>query len=1539
MLESVVSNLLNRVLGAYVSNLNYNQLKIGIWSGEVILRDLKLRREALDKLNLPVDVLEGCYLGELTLTIPWNNLRGKPVVIDIKDAYVLAVPRNESTMTAEELEEREYQNKMRKLKNAEMVLDTTEHDATEDAKNETFANQLMTKILNNLQFSITNIHVRYEDDISTDHRFAAGITLNELSAITTDENWIPKTIGEAVNTIHKLATLESLSIYWDTNAPTLAHQGSFDKFKELIATKNNIPKEHQYVLKPVSGTGRAQLHKSFGNEVPKIDASLLFDELSFTIDNEQYRDTILMIDLFHSYLKKEKYKHLHPSPDKTPKKNPLEYFQFAGKAVLSEIHERNERWTWGRIKQRRDDRKAYIDVYVKHKLDKITPEELETLEQLEKRLSFEELRFYRSLAKPKLKSEKARLEEEAKKAQQGWGISTWWYGNNSGTDTEQNRDDDLVITEEQKQEFYQVIDYNEDRAAIAASVDLPKDTIMLSLKTTLNKGSFTVRNNPHDNPTDLISLVFNSVSLGLIQYVESFTASAALGDLCLYDGSRPSSAYYKLMGVKQKEADRSRRASGLDQQLVKVSSMRDPFFTVNFEHKPLDGRADNAIGLFMRNIDIVYNPLVIHDLITFFTPPETSADSINALIEMAGNTFEDIKNQTRANLEFALDQHTTFDLKVDMDAPVIIIPEDCMTKNSRGIVIDAGHINIESNLAPPDALAQVKANPSADLDEGLQALMYDRFTVQLTQTKILVGDSIQTLLVQVRTPRPALSYLHLVDRIDMTFLMELCIIKKSSVLPRFKISGNLPLLKVNFSDTKYRTIMQLPRLIDASGILGDRNESKSDMQNEQNQKNQVDQRWFKLMDTPLWNHDHEDVFLDTDSENSVDLDKSVAGTVDTEPTTISDQTETNHIAVEERLFELNFKVDRVLANVLEAQTTVKGDIDQAEVLLCEVDLQNLKLGYSMRPMDMTVTVQLQSLDVTDRMKHGNEFRYLVTSDQDIIQHGVHGDTESKNLVDVEYIRCDRASPEYISKYKGIDQTVQVTLSTLNFVVTRSSVLKLHNFVLHTFVDAEVTSSGAVTHVQQENENTLPLAPQPQNNNSSIYVRLLLDSVNFILNNDGVRLATGELSLGDLSTIVTNGQVNVAAKFANFTLTDNLSPVKSTGGHHAFANQLLTIQGEELIDLRYNSYINDGRNDYPGYDHALYLRMGSARFNFLEQPIHQFMEFLSKFAEMKSTYDMARQAALQSAQQFSQAATKMHFDIVIETPVVLFPEFHQNEDDVVVAHLGEIWASNKFVDEKDGCFNIIKAGLRAINLTSKFYFSGPNQNPILQTLPMLDDIDLNLDIRVTQSVSTTHPGIDVCGHIEDVNVRLTERQYVFLMEAINMFSRIFSSPNDAGQIASDSSDITKLPAEKEQKQVEMYTDTVVDHLPRIRFALDAKTIGLEIYKLTDETVNVQTPPSLARIALNNSNVLLKMHKDDTITVNLVVTSLTVDDTRPGINSKFKEIVPVIEEGHQFELQLDLKEPNPARSGVVIMNIKDPKVILSLDHAFLLRDFFT
>lgn len=211
---------------------------------------------------------------------------------------------------------------------------------------------------------------------------------------------------------------------------------------------------------------------------------------------------------------------------------------------------------------------------------------------------------------------------------------------------------------------------------------------MLSLRTTLNKGSFTIKRDPHaEKPVEIVSLIFDTVMLGAIRYVDSFKLSAALGDLRLYDGVTKNTQYRQLIGAKEKvteeEAQKLRRRSNVDPQLLRYSSIQDPFFSVMFEYRPLDGRADNAVALVMRNIDIVYNPHIIREVLDFFRPPETSADSINALIEVAGDTLEDLKNQTRVNLEYALEQHTTLDLRVDMDAPVIVVPEEYVSQECK----------------------------------------------------------------------------------------------------------------------------------------------------------------------------------------------------------------------------------------------------------------------------------------------------------------------------------------------------------------------------------------------------------------------------------------------------------------------------------------------------------------------------------------------------------------------------------------------------------------------------------------------------------------------------------------------------------------------------------------------------------------------------------------------------------------------------------------------------------------------------------------
>src|SRR6185369_8013542 len=112
----------------------------------------------------------------------------------------------------------------------------------------------------------------------------------------------------------------------------------------------------------------------------------------------------------------------------------------------------------------------------------------------------------------------------------------------------------------------------------------------------------------------------------------------------------------------------------------------NPFFQLTFESKPIDNRADNAFSLKMKHLEIVYNKNAIDAVQDFFKPPEQQMESIAVLIEAAGDRFEGIKAQTRATLGhafgYALEEHKTMDVDIDMNAPIVIIPESCTRKDA-----------------------------------------------------------------------------------------------------------------------------------------------------------------------------------------------------------------------------------------------------------------------------------------------------------------------------------------------------------------------------------------------------------------------------------------------------------------------------------------------------------------------------------------------------------------------------------------------------------------------------------------------------------------------------------------------------------------------------------------------------------------------------------------------------------------------------------------------------------------------------------------
>ena len=106
----------------------------------------------------------------------------------------------------------------------------------------------------------------------------------------------------------------------------------------IVSGDNPTIKDHQFILKPVSGRAGLEMDKTGKIDRPKMKARLLFNELGFVLDETQYRDILMLVDLFHFFIRHQEYRKYKPA--KSPKEDPKAWLQFAGKAVLDRIHDK-----------------------------------------------------------------------------------------------------------------------------------------------------------------------------------------------------------------------------------------------------------------------------------------------------------------------------------------------------------------------------------------------------------------------------------------------------------------------------------------------------------------------------------------------------------------------------------------------------------------------------------------------------------------------------------------------------------------------------------------------------------------------------------------------------------------------------------------------------------------------------------------------------------------------------------------------------------------------------------------------------------------------------------------------------------------------------------------------------------------------------------------------------------------------------------------------------------------------------------------------
>ena len=127
------------------------------------------------------------------------------------------------------------------------------------------------------------------------------------------------------------------------------------------------------------------------------------------------------------------------------------------------------------------------------------------------------------------------------------------------------------------------------------------------------------------------------------------------------------------------------------------------------------------------------------------------------------------------------------------------------------MVLDAGHLAMRSLLAEPQTMDMVRAKHFRQYTEEdfrqLEELMYDRYFIKLQDVQLVLGAGYDACMrsLQILDERDY----HLMERINLTFTLHNSILPRAPNLTKVKLTGNLPMLKVHFSDNKYRLLLQL----------------------------------------------------------------------------------------------------------------------------------------------------------------------------------------------------------------------------------------------------------------------------------------------------------------------------------------------------------------------------------------------------------------------------------------------------------------------------------------------------------------------------------------------------------------------------------------------------------------------------------------------------------------------------------------------------------------------------------------------------------
>ncbi|XP_039076232.1 vacuolar protein sorting-associated protein 13C isoform X2 [Hyaena hyaena] len=1323
VLESVVADLLNRFLGDYVENLNKSQLKLGIWGGNVALDNLQIKENALSELDVPFKVKAG-QIDKLTLKIPWKNLYGEAVVATLEGLYLLVVPGASIKYDAEKEEKSLQDIKQKELSRIEEALQkAAEKDKPKEAKKDTFLEKLATQVIKNVQVKITDIHIKYEDNVTDPKQpLSFGVTLGELSLLTANEHWTPCILNEAEKIIYKLIRLDSLSAYWNVNC-SMSYQGSkeqiLDQLKSGILTSNNIPANHQCIFQPISASAKLYMNPYAETELktPKLDWNIEVQNIAIELTKPQY---LSMIDLLESvdymvrnapYRKYKPYLPLHT--------NGRLWWKYAIDSVL-EVHIRRytQMWSWSNIKKHRQLLKSYKSAYKSKLTQTKVPEEIQKqIQDLEKSLDVFNIILARQQAQVEVIRSGQKLRKkftETGEKRGGWFSGFWGKKESKKKDEEslipESIDD--IMTPEEKDKLFTAIGYSET----THNLTLPKQYVAHIMTLKLVSTSVTIRENKN------IPEILKIQIIGLGTQVSQRPGAQALKVEAKLE-------HWYITGLRQQ---------GIVPSLVaSIGDTTSSLLKIEFETNPENSTADQTLIVQSQPVEVIYDAKTINAVVEFFQ--SNKGLDLEQITSATLMKLEEIKERTATGLTHIIETRKVLDLRINLKPSYLILPQTGFHhEKSDLLILDFGTFRLNSK----DQGLQKTGNSSL---EEIMDKAYDKFDVEIKSVQLLFAKAEENWK-KCRFQHP--STMHILQPMDIHVELAKAMVEKDVRMARLKVSGGLPLMHVRISDQKMKDVLCLINSIPLP--------QKSSQQSPERQVSSIpviSDRTKDLLTTSL--------LLDgVESESDDEYFDAEDGDTQTGKSLRVSELKKAAEAPNEELINLllKFEIKEVVLEFTKQQ--------REEDTILVFNITHLGTEATLRTFDLTVVSYLKKISLDYHEIQGSKKKplHLISS----------SDKPGLDLLKVEYIKADKNGPSFQTTFEKTEQTLKVAFSSLNLLLQTQALLSSINY-LTTIIPSDDQRSDTkevqISVEKQQKNSALQKVIVSSKDRDIIDFRLFakLNAFCVIVCDEKNNIAEIKIQGLDSSLSLQSRKQSLFARLENIIVTD----VDPKTVH----KKAVSIMGNEVfhfnLDLYPDATEGDSYTDMSKVDGVVSLNVGCIQIVYLHKFLMSFLNFLNNFQTAKEALSaataQAAEKAARSVKDLAQRSFRVSLNIDLKAPVIVIPQSSISTNAVVV-DLGLIRVQNQFslVSGEDylnpPVIDRMDVQLTKLKLSRTVIQPGIS-HPDVQ---LLHPTNLEFSVNRNLAASWYHqvPVVEIKGHLESMNVNLNQ-------EDLNLLFRILA----------------------------------------------------------------------------------------------------------------------------------------------------------------------